>query len=439
MERAHILLVEDDPNARAAAEAILRSAGLHVRATASGEEALASLEPVPPDAVLLDLGLPGLGGREVLQSLRERLRYAPVIVLTAERSAEVAVACMKAGAWDYLVKPIDEVRLLTTLANALRHHTLARMVAALERAAGGNLPPGLLGSSPAFLDLLGAIERAADGDQAVLISGEPGTERSAVARAIHGRSGRAGRPFASFQCRSVDEARQASELFGEEGTSGRIAEVAGGTLYLEDVEALAASVQERVGAAMVVAARARAGALSAPEFRLLVSTTADLAALVRRKAFRADLYMRVSAAEVGIPPLRDRGEDVVLLARHDVAARAQSLGLPVRDIAAPALHVLRSHPWPGNRDELRRAVERAVESGGEGPIRPSDLALEGSGAMPAPAVGARSLGSLRLADLERDAIISALERAGGSRADASRELGISRATLYRRLKELGIE
>jgi DNA-binding NtrC family response regulator len=439
MDRSRILLVEDDANTRAAAEGILRSAGIQVRAVASGEEALACLESVSPDAVLLDLGLPGLGGREVLRSLRERLRHAPVIVLTAERGAEVAVECMKAGAWDYLVKPVDGVRLLTTLANALRQHALARAVAALERAAGGNFPPGLLGSSPAMLALLGTIERVGEGEQPALVTGEPGTERSAVARAVHARSRRAAGPFVTVQCRSLDAGRQASELFGDGGDAGRMAQASGGTLYLEDVEALATSAQERICAALSVSTQVRAGAVFALDFRLVASTTVDLPALVRRKAFRADLYMRLSAAELAVPPLRDRGEDVLLLARHDAGARAQALGIPPCDIAPAALELLRDHPWPGNRDELLRAMERAAESAGAGPIRPSDLALESAGAAPVARVAPGQMGSLRLADVERDAILSALERSSGSRSAASRELGISRATLYRRLKELEIE
>lgn len=432
-------MVEDDATARAAAGEILGAAGLHVHAVASGEEALASLDSMSPDAVLLDLGLPGLSGREVLRAVRARLRHAPVVVLTAERAAEVAVECMKAGAWDYLVKPVDGLRLLTTLANALRHHALARAVAALERVAGGKLPPGLLGSSPAMLELLHAIERVGEADEPALITGEPGTERSAIARGIHARSRRAAGPFATVQCRSLDGARQATGLFGQGGAAGRVADAAGGTLYLEDVEALVPSVQERIVAALAIAERARAGAVTAPEFRLLASTTCELSALVRRRAFRADLYMRLTANEVEVAPLRERGGDVVLLARHDVGVHAQLLGVPPCELTDEALALLRRHTWPGNREELRHAIGRALESAGAGPIRASDLALDGTGMAPATRIAPDRVGSLRLADLERDAILSALERAGGSRSEASRQLGISRTTLYRRLKELDLE
>lgn len=371
--RSHILVLEDDPGSRAAIEAALRAAGLHVHAAGSGEEGLALLEAITPDAVLLDLGLPAMSGRQVLGQLRGRLRHVPVIVLTAERETEVAVECMKAGAWDYLVKPVGDVRLLTTLANALRQHALSRTLASLERSALEGLLPGLVGPPAPLEPLLSEIDRVAEGDRAVLICGGPAAEREAVARAIHACSGRAAGLFAVVRCAGQDPVRQAGELFGPDGR-GQVAGCDGGTLYLEDVEGLAPPVQERLEAALQLAARARIGAVAEPDFRLLASTAADLPAHVRRGAFRADLYMRLAAAELALPQRSERPEGAAQTAT------------------------------PGGRAQ---------------------------GALP---VGE----SLRLVDLERDAILAALERAAGSRTEASRELGISRATLYRKLKEHGI-
>lgn len=193
-DRAHILFVEDDALVRARIETILRDAGLHVHSAPSGEEALLLLEAFTPDASLLDIELPGIDGRAVLRTLRFRLPHAPVVMLTGHREAELAVECMKAGAWDYLVKPVEDVRLLATISNAVRQHALVCSMHAFRRAAGGELPAGLVGESPAFLALLADIERAAQGDQPVLVLGEAGTERAAVARA--GPAGAPGAPGA---------------------------------------------------------------------------------------------------------------------------------------------------------------------------------------------------------------------------------------------------
>jgi DNA-binding NtrC family response regulator len=435
-DRAHILVVEDDEAVRAHIAAVLRDAGLNVHSAGSGEEALALLEAFAPDASLLDLELPGIDGRAVLRALRTRFPHAPAIMLTGHREAELAVECMKAGAWDYLVKPVEDVRLLATVSNAVHQHALERSMHAFRRAAGGELPAGLLGESPAFLGLLADVARAAEGDQPVLVLGEPGTERAAVARALHLGSRRAAGPFAALRCGGLSAAEQANELFGNDGASGRISAAAGGSFHLEDVEALAAPVQERLAAALALASRARLGAVTAPDFRLVASSAVDLGDVVRRQALRADLYLRLTSSELAIPPLRARGEDVLLLARHDLAARAGALGRPPPTLAPDALEALRAHPWPGNRDELRRAVEDALERVDGRVLRRADLAL-GPASTPPPT--ARPNDSLRLIDLEREAILAALERVAGNRSGASRELGISRATLYRKLREHGIK
>jgi DNA-binding NtrC family response regulator len=442
--RAHILVVEDEAAMLGAVEAMLRGAGLHVHAAGSGEEALALLETFTPDAVLLDLGLPGRSGGELLAALRHRLRHTPVVVLTTHREAEVAVECLKAGAFDYLIKPADELRLLTTVANALRQGVLTRTVASLERAAASGLGPGLQGSSPAMVALAKEIERAADGDRPVLIHGEPGTELEAAARSLHACSSRAAGPFLTVRCALLDRAQQGELLFGVDEAQGRVTEADGGTLYLEDVEALAEPVQERLVAALALAVRARSGALPSCDFRLVASCAVDLAAEVRRKAFRADLYVRLASAEVAVPSLRSRGHDVLVLARQEAAAWYGE-GAPAPEFSLEADALILVHPWTRNREELRRVVRRAAELAGARPIRPEDLRLEAPSpaAPPGHATPPRGLraqpDSLRLADRERQTILAALERSAGSRAAASRELGVSRSTLYRKLKEYGLE
>ncbi len=426
--RTQILVVEDGASMRGALERALTSAGHAVTGVASAEEALSALESMAPDAVVLDLGLPGLSGRELLGALRRTLPHAPVVVLTAERDAEVAVECLQAGAYDYLVKPSEDLRLVTTIARGLSCHAMAREVAKLERAAGGDLPPGLLGASPAFLAMLSAIDVAATGDRSVLLTGEPGSEFGAVARALHAGSHRAAGPFVPVPC-SAGEA--AMFLFGDGTGGGALASAVGGTVHLEEVSSLDAANQERLEAAMAQAVAARTSTSRGLDFRVVASTSQDLSARVREGTFRSGLYLRLATAEVSVPPLRQREDDVLILARHDVAARAPAQGRP--GIERMAQEALRAHGWPGNREELRRTMADALERAGSGPVQAVHLAL------PAPrgGVGAEAAaeGSRSLAEVERQAVLAALDRAGGNRAAAARYLGISRSTLYAKLRD----
>jgi DNA-binding NtrC family response regulator len=332
-----ILLVDDDPALAQLAGGWLEGAGMSVHAVASGEAALAALEGFVPSAILLDMKLPGIPGLDVLRAAVARTRHVPVVVLTAHREAELAVECMKAGAYDYLVKPIDAPKLVATLANALRHRQLSFTVEALRReAAGAGLGEQLDQS----------VDRAAGADVAVLLRGPRGPRRELVARALHQRSSRAGGPF----------------VVGEVGAGGRaFSAAAWGTLFVEDPETLAPGVQTSLAEAATAASRSRQGQGSAPDFRLIAATEVDLGGRARMGTFRADLYLRLSVVELTVDPER-------------------------------------------------------------GPDRP--------GASGDP---------LSLAERERRAILEALDQTQGNRAAAARELGIGRATLYRRLKEHDIE
>ncbi len=426
--RIQLLVVEDGASARGALERILAADGYVVTAVASAEDALSALESISPDAVVLDLGLPGLSGRDLLGTLRRTLPHAPVVVLTAERDAEVAVECLRGGAYDYLVKPADDLRILTTVARALASHAMAREVARLERAAGGDLPPGLLGASAAFLALLSSIDDAAPGDRSVLVTGEPGSEFGAVARAIHAGSHRGTGPFVAVPCDAGDPGRF---LFGPADPPGALVRAAGGTVHLEEVSSLTAPDQGRLEATMAEAVQARVGGAPGADFRVVASSSQDIAALVRAGKFRSGLYFRLATAEVAIPPLRQREGDVLILARHDVAAMPSAQGRGVREIDRQAQEAVRAYGWPGGREELRRTMASAVERAGEGPILISHLAIPAG----RDGAGVGDVSSRSLAALERGAVLAALDRAGGNRSAAARELGISRSTLYEKLRD----
>jgi DNA-binding NtrC family response regulator len=347
-ERSQILVVEDDRAVRLQLGALLEAAGLAAHLASSGETALALLEGFTPDALLVDLALPGMPGLEVLRRVSARLRHVAAIVLTSSREAETAVECMKSGAYDYLVKPIDEPKLLTTVANALRHRRLALAVESLQREARQR---GLEARvpAPAAIALFRRVDRAAETDVSVLVRGAPGPEREAVAHGVHRGSSRAAGPLVVFECAGLPQERHAAELLGA------VSAAAGGTLLVEDVEALSPEVQERLAGAMAAASETRVHGGAGHDFRAVATTAVDLAGRVRDGRFRGDLYMRLAVFELAAP-----------------------------DAPLPA----------------------------EGP--------------------------LTLIDRERQAILEALERSGGNRAAASRELGIGRATLYRKLAEYGI-
>ncbi len=344
---ASILIVDDDAGVRVPACAWLHAAGLTAHGVATVGAALEFLEGFVPDVVVLDLELPDRPGLELLQLLSLRHPQLPVLVLTAHRDAEVAVACMKAGAFDYLVKPVDEPRLVTTAANALRHAQVARAMAGLERALAES------GRDPRTARWR-AVERVASRDLGVLLVGGDAGGREACARAIHGASPRAAGAFQAVDCGAGPRGRA---LGGPERWGG----LARGTLFLDRLERLAPEEQDVLAERLGGAARARGGAPDGVDVRVLAGTGGELEAEVRGGRFRADLLMRI-------------------------------------------------------------AVDR----------------IELEGVAPADAVGG-SQDAISLADRERAAILEALARSRGNRADASRQLGISRATFYRKLKQYGIE
>lgn len=345
-----VLIIDDDASIRATACAWLQAAGLVAQGAATAGTALELLEGFVPDVVVLDLELPDRSGLDVLRLLCARLPHLPVLVLTSHRDAETAVACMKGGAFDYVVKPVDEPRLVTATANALRFGQVAQAMAGLERALAES------GQDPRTARWR-AIDRVAARDLCVVVTGGDAAARERCARAIHAASPRAGGVFRAVDCADAAALARAVEV------SGGLTELAHGTLYLEGAERMAPASQAQVLEALAGAARARAGAGGGVDVRVLAGTGGDLEACVRAGTFRADLLMRMEIDRIDLegPP------------------------------SAPAE---RSEP-------------------------PSD--------------------SVRLADRERASILEALARSRGNRSDASRQLGISRATLYRKLKQHGIE
>ncbi|MCM2334788.1 MAG: sigma-54 dependent transcriptional regulator [Anaeromyxobacteraceae bacterium] len=480
---ASIFVVDDDAHVRELVGAGLRAAGFAPVGFDGGEACLAALRSETPAAVVTDLAMPGLSGLETLDRIRAHHAFLPVVVLTGTTDPATVVEAMRRGAYDFHPKPIDRTKLVTTLANAVEKHAMAVRLSSLEREAAGAGMPGLVGESPAMKELVRLVDRVAATDVSVCIHGESGTGKELVARAIHARSSRAAAPFVAVNCAALPEALQASELFGHEagaftGASARRAggfeQAAGGTLLLDEVADLAPSTQARLLRVLARRAIQRVGSSQElpVDFRLLTATHQDLAAAVRAGRFREDLYFRIMVFELEVPPLRARGQDVALLARHFVAEGAQALrGHPVA-LSDEAVARLLAHGWPGNVRELRNACQRALVTCDGGRIEPRDLpgrlgrepaltpvagslqawrlgpegaaaeapsaVLEEPAAAPSPTPAAPAEGVLTLAGMERQAILDALAQFGGNRSRVSKELGIGRTTLYRKLKEYGI-
>lgn len=456
-ENGLVLVVDDDPSMVLLITAWLRAEGFGIDTAGDGAGCIDALARSLPDCVLLDIRLPDQSGVEVLTQIRQRHPRLPVIMLTAEKSVDTVVAAMQAGAWDYLPKPLEAPKLQATVRNAVRQHRLATRVSQLEREAGGY--EGMIAQSATMRQLFRHMDRVAATDVTVLIHGESGTGKELVARAIHRASGRCDGPFVAINCAAIAESLAASELFGHERGAftgaeqrriGRLEQADGGTLFLDEVAELDMTLQANLLRALQERRFHRLGGSQdvSSDFRLVAATHRRLEEQVRAGRFREDLFFRVAVFELEVPALRERDDDILLLARHFLPAQLS--------LAAATGRLLRAYPWPGNVRELANAFEHASVVATDGLVRPGDLprrirdhpsamhaTVEAPAHEPSPAgtrIGSRSGASpvRRLADVERDAIEDAMERTGGNVSEACRQLGIGRTTLYRKLERYGI-
>ncbi len=422
---ARLLVVDDEPSFRALLRDILEGAGHGVTEARDGAEALAFLERTSFDLVLTDRRMPVVDGLELLRRVRARTSPPPVVVLTAHGSIPEAVEAVRLGAADYITKPLPSPEALVDLVASLQ-----------PREDDGEL----VTADPSMRELLELVDRVAPRDVAVLVTGESGTGKELVARRLHARSARAKGPFVAVNAAALPETLAESELFGAErgaftgadqARAGRFEEASGGTLFLDEVGELPVGLQSkllRVLEERVV--RRLGGSRDLPvDVRLVAATNRDLTRETEEGGFRQDLFFRLAVVVVNVPPLRERPDDVPLLARHFAQRLAARHGVPVPSLADDALAALSAHAWPGNVRELRNVLERAVVVRGGAPIRAADLGLAPASAAVAP---------LDRAHREREALLAALRRTGGKREEAAKLLGISVRTLYYRLKQWGI-
>ncbi len=475
---AHVLIVDDDASQLRLLQHWLTRAGYQVTLAESATDALSALAQTLPDAILLDRNLPDADGIDTLASIKRHHPRVPVLMLTVEQDVATVVSAMQQGAWDYLAKPVQRPKLLTTLRNAVDKYRSDLRLATLEREVGGEGYPGILGRSAAMRELFRQMDRVAPSDITVLVRGESGTGKELVAQALHESSSRKSGPFVPLNCAAIPENLQESELFGHErgaftGASGRrkgrFEQANGGTLFLDEVAELSPALQAKLLRALQERSFYRVGGDNQVDVdvRILAATHRDLGQMVRDGSFREDLYYRLAVFELQIPALREREGDILLLAESFLNQLADKHGGDAPELSAEARALLSRHSWPGNVRELHNAMERASVLARNGRVHPSDLPPQlipgtsataspppahastaapvahassdarGSAATPAGDAAVDS-GDASLADLERQAIVEALERHGGNVSAVVRALRIPRSTLYRRLQAYGL-
>jgi DNA-binding NtrC family response regulator len=445
-----ILVVDDDVLIRETLEDHFRSSGSQVAVADSAESALAQLTAFAPGLVITDVRMSGMDGIALLTLVHERAPDIDVVVMTAFQDMRTAVSAMKAGAYEYLVKPLDLDRIDAVVDRCFRERSLRRRAGQLSAvAAEGHTLDQLVGADPQMIEIYKRIGTLVRVRTPVLVRGDTGTGKELIARAIHFNSPDAEEPFVAVNCTAIPESLLESELFGHTrgAFTGAIAdrkgrfELAGrGTVFLDEIGDTTPAFQAKLLRVLqeqefypVGAERARRS-----EARIIAATHRPLEQLVAEGRFREDLYFRLRVVEITVPPLRDRAGDVPVLAEHLLRIAARDAHRPPLRFSDGALRRLRTHTWPGNVRELENAVRRAVVVAPGGIIEEDDLAL-GAATFPAPARATPSANVDRtLAAVERGHLEQVLRECGGNKRRASRALGLTRPRLDRLLERHGI-
>ncbi|MEC8412187.1 MAG: sigma-54 dependent transcriptional regulator [Planctomycetota bacterium] len=426
----------------------LQGRGFTTEASNSPEEIVDQLPQLNFDLVLTDVRMPRISGLELCREITARRPDIPVIVMTAFGDMEAAIEAMRAGAYDFITKPLEVDLLEIALQRAVDHRRLQMQLEKLEKQMQESSRAGVLvGESPIMLDLIGQIERAGPSGAAILITGESGTGKELVARALHDSSARKAKPFIAVNCAALPEALIESELFGHakgaftdarDARKGLFAQADGGTLFLDEIGDLPLNLQAKLLRVLEQQTIRPIGSdqEQAIDVRVLSATHQDLEAKVEREEFRQDLYYRLNVIEIEVPPLRARGNDVLLLAHTFLQQFAEKSGKAVVGIAEPAATKLLDYDWPGNVRELRNVLERAVTMTQYDRVIVDDLPARVQQFTRNEFVfGSEDPSNLvSLAELEQRYIVHVLQMVGNNRTRAARLLGLDRKTLYRKLK-----
>jgi two-component system response regulator HydG len=455
-----LLVADDDPAVRQSLERTLAREGYQVVLAPDGQAALERLRQGGVDLLLSDLRMPGLTGLELLREVKSALPDVDVIMLTAFGTVEEAVAAMKDGAVDFLTKPFQRAQLIRVIRKALERRELIAENRALQRRLDDLLAQGnIIGVSPAFRATMTLVEQVANSSATVLIHGESGTGKELFARAIHDRSPRRNGPFVAVNCAALPETLLESELFGyEKGAftgaasrkEGRFELADGGTLFLDEVADLSPVTQPKILRVLQEGEFERVGGTKTTkvDVRIVTASNQDLAALVKEKRFREDLFYRLNVITITAPPLRDRREDVTVLAQHFLRIYAAKNNRNLVGFSEDALRCFESYPWPGNVRELENVVERAVVLARGQTVEVVDLPEKVTARAivlerPTPGEGGEGSGAepvLRirvgtpLAEVESRMLDETLRMTRGNKTLTAKLLGIDPKTVFRKLK-----
>ncbi|PLY01681.1 MAG: sigma-54-dependent Fis family transcriptional regulator [Desulfuromonas sp.] len=446
----NILLIDDDLALCDLLEEYLTRRGHRVWPRQNVADARELLHEQNIDIILTDLNMPGTSGIDFCAEVHENRPDLPVVIMTAFGSLETAIAALRAGAYDFVTKPVDLDLLAISLERALQHRYLQERVRLLKDQVRRQQPDSeLLGTSSAMAAIKEQIARLADLDTSVLISGESGTGKELVARALHRQSRRADGPFVAINCAALPENLLESELFGHvrgaftdarEARKGLFVEASGGTLLLDEIAEMPLALQPKLLRVLEDhKVRPLGGSNEIDcDVRVLAASHRDLGEAVKTGRFRNDLFYRLNVIQLELPPLRERGSDILLLAQSFIQALSQRFNKSVTGLAQPAAACLLAYDWPGNVRELRNVIERALVLSRHDQLTVEDFPesmRHPSGDAPLPASLTDGGQILPLEEMERRYLLYVLEQLDGNRTLAAKLLGVDRKTLYRKLKE----
>ncbi|MBI4634388.1 MAG: sigma-54-dependent Fis family transcriptional regulator [Deltaproteobacteria bacterium] len=449
-EKPRILIVDDEESHRLMLRAVLTEEGYAAAEASDGREAVTAVEKEAFDVILLDIRMTDMNGIEALTEIRKISPLVPVLIMTAYASVQTAVEALKAGAFDYLTKPLDIEELKILIEKALEHYHLREENIALKERLGDRFDfSRIVARSAKMESLLETLSLVAPSDATVLIMGESGTGKELVANAIHQNSPRAGRPFIKVSCAALPETLLESELFGHEKGAftgavtrreGRFQLAHGGTIFLDEVGEMSPAVQTKLLRVLQEKEFQPLGSTRTVtvDIRVLAATNRDLEAEVKSGRFREDLYYRLNVVPLVVPPLRERKEDIPPLVEHFLVVYQEKNRKSMKGISGKALDLLMRYEWPGNVRELENCIERAVIMARDEVIIPADfppaiqkLLQEGE------REGFDLPSGISLAEMEKALIMKTLEETSGNRTRAAELLGINRRTLQNKLKEYG--
>lgn len=456
--KATLLVADDDATIRSNLAILLRSEGYHVLEAPDGEKAAEILAQRTVSLALLDLKMPGRTGLELLREFEDQLDDLPVIVITAFGGSQAAIEAMKLGAFDYISKPFDLDEVLFTVRRALKQQSLVAQLRSLELRSPMAEPQAdeeFIGRTPAMLQVFKSIGRLANTHEAVLILGESGTGKELVANAIHKNSNRAGRPFIKVNCAALSSTLLESELFGHERGAftgavaqriGRFEQANQGTLFLDEIGDLDFDLQAKLLRVLQTRQFERVGGNETitVDVRVISATHQDLSTMVADRRFREDLLYRLNVVSIVLPPLRERRDDIPLLAEHFVRSLARKYNWPHLALSAEACDVLSAQRWPGNVRELQNVLARAATLTQGKAIFPDDIQFVPNSPQTPPGERCQppheplSLRDL-LQETERRAIRTALDQSEWNRTKAASLLGISRRQLFDKIRQYGLE